>query len=47
MPVAAVTASVVEQSRDACMAAGMDEYLVKPVTAARLEAVLKSLLCIS
>ena len=30
MPIIAVTSSVFEEDREACMAAGMDDFLVKP-----------------
>jgi len=43
VPVIAVTASVIEQSHDACMAAGMDDYVSKPVQMPLLQKLLERL----
>jgi CheY-like chemotaxis protein len=40
-PIVALTADAMHGARSACLAAGMDEYLTKPVELARLEAVLE------
>ncbi len=44
VPIVAVTASLREETRDACQAAGMDAYLPKPIDRARLGEVLRSVL---
>jgi CheY-like chemotaxis protein len=40
----ALTAEAFVEDRDRCLAAGMDAYLSKPVTASRLVEVINSLL---
>jgi HPt (histidine-containing phosphotransfer) domain-containing protein len=42
VPIVAMTASAIEGERERCIAAGMDDFLTKPVTTARLEAVLRT-----
>jgi len=40
IPIVAVTASAIEGERERCLAAGMNDYLAKPIDRKRLEAVL-------
>lgn len=42
-PIVAMTASIRQSDREACMRAGMDDFLSKPVTIEKLESVLTSL----
>lgn len=41
LPVVALTANVMEDDRNLCLAVGMDDYLAKPYTAAQLEQTLR------
>jgi CheY-like chemotaxis protein len=41
MPIVALTASVLQEDRDRCMSAGMDEIIGKPVQPAELAQVLR------
>ena len=40
-PIVAMTANAMQGDRDACVAAGMDEYISKPIDTAELQALLK------
>jgi CheY-like chemotaxis protein len=44
VPIVALTANAIEGDREHCLAAGMDEYVAKPLKAAKLVEVLRSLL---
>ncbi|MCP5237521.1 MAG: response regulator [Zoogloeaceae bacterium] len=44
VPIVALTANALKDDRDACISAGMDDYLTKPVSRDRIAAALKRLL---
>ncbi|MEA2626041.1 MAG: two-component system, sensor histidine kinase and response regulator, partial [Candidatus Binatota bacterium] len=41
VPIIAVTARALQEDREHCLEAGMDDYVSKPVTAQRLDEVLR------
>jgi CheY-like chemotaxis protein len=41
VPIVAMTANALNEDRDACLAAGMDDYVSKPVSLANLRAVIE------
>ena len=47
IPIIALTASVLDRDREACLNSGMDEFLAKPIEEARLNQVLESVLGLS
>ncbi|MEI6724552.1 MAG: response regulator, partial [Betaproteobacteria bacterium] len=47
VPIIALSASVSDRDREACLDSGMDEFLTKPIEVARLNQVLESLLDLS
>jgi two-component system sensor histidine kinase/response regulator len=42
IPILAMTASVMDEDRNRCLAAGMDNYLTKPINLKTLDAMLES-----
>ena len=46
IPIVAVTARAMQGDRDRCLAAGMDDYLAKPIRPAELSALLKRYLLV-